>query len=333
MGRAVPARAGLVRWVAGRVRVPRSASRTARAARRGARSTGRGRGTARGRPGRGARAPARPAGAATGRRASSTSPARRAGAATTRACGGRARAAPGRGRRKRTIRSSGGMRACRRRRTSPSIAVHSTSNRSADAAALVPDAVDRLAVLLRDERHRREPRLALPMRIEEVAERPVADPARLVALAEPDAHPELVAAVREEREQLRVLGGPAPEVLVGHEPARGRGRAAVAREAGPDERLVGQVVAGEEGRHALEERGLGDRAGGRQEAVDGPLDAIGERDRGRLAVRSIAEPPATGLDLLDAVLVGSRRARPRPARGPARRGRARPAAGRTSGCA
>ena len=96
------------------------------------------------------------------------------------------------------IRSSGGIRACRRSRTSPSMAVHSTSNRSAEAAALVPDAVDSLAVLLRDERDRRYPGLALPVRVEEVAERPVPDPPRLVAPAQPDPHPEPMAAVGED---------------------------------------------------------------------------------------------------------------------------------------
>ena len=82
-----------------------------------------------------------------------------------------------------------------------------------------------------------------------------------------------------------------------------RGGAAVAGEAGADERLVGQVVAREERGDALEERGLGDRAGGRQEAVHGPFHAVRERDRGGLAVRPLAEPPPAGLDLLDTALV------------------------------
>ena len=81
------------------------------------------------------------------------------------------------------------------------------------AAALVPDAVDRLAVLLRARARSSGTTARARGGIEEVAERPVADPAGLVAPPDPDAHPEPVAAVREAREQLRVLGGAAAEVL------------------------------------------------------------------------------------------------------------------------
>ena len=54
--------------------------------------------------------------------------------------------------------------------------------------------------------------------------------------------------------------------------------------------------------HPVEERGLGDRAGGRQQAVDGPLDPIGEgRRRGRRSSR-VGQPPAARLDLGQAPL-------------------------------
>ena len=53
----------------------------------------------------------------------------------------------------------------------------------------------------------------------------------------------------------------------------------------------------------LEERRLGQRAGGRQEAEDRPLDAVGERRRRRpRGRRGSAEPPAAGLDLGQAPL-------------------------------
>ena len=86
-------------------------------------------------------------------------------------------------------------------------------------------------------------------------------------------------------EQLGVLLA-APQQVVGRDqPVRGAGQAAVAVEAGADEGLVGQVVAGEQRRDPLEERRLRERAGGREQAEDRPLDAVGERRRGRVAVR------------------------------------------------
>ena len=93
---------------------------------------------------------------------------------------------------------------------------------------------------------------------------------------------------------------------VGDDAFRRTGVAPVAVEAGADERFVGQVVPGEHGGDPLEERGFGQRAGRGQQAEDGPFDAIRERGGGRFAVRPIAEPPAAGLDLDQAVLRRSR---------------------------
>ena len=76
--------------------------------------------------------------------------------------------------------------------------------------------------------------------------RPRAEPAGLLAPPDPDGQAEPVAAVGEQADQLGVVLGAAQEVVAGHDPI-GRARpAAIALEAGPDERLVGQVVAAEE---------------------------------------------------------------------------------------
>ena len=90
-----------------------------------------------------------------------------------------------------------------------------------------------------------------------------------------------MAAVGEGREQLGVLLAALEQVVAGDEAVGRAGQAPVALEAGPDQGLVGQVVAGEHRGDALVERGLRQRAGGREEAEDGPLDAVGQRDRGR----------------------------------------------------
>ena len=99
-----------------------------------------------------------------------------------------------------------------------------------------------------------------------------------------------------------MLLAPAQQVVAGDQAVRRAGQAAVAVEAGADETLVGQVVAGEQRRDPLVERRLGDRPGRRQQAEDGPLDAIGERHGRGLAVLALGEPPAAGLDLDDAAL-------------------------------
>ena len=127
--------------------------------------------------------------------------------------------------------------------------------------------------------------------VEPVAEEPAVDPPRLLATADPDAHPEPVAGVGEHREQLRVLLAAPQQVVAGDQPVGRAGQAAVAVEAGPDEALVGQVVAGEQRGDPLEERRLRDRAGRRQQAEDGPLDAVGERRRRR--PRGPPRSPAT----------------------------------------
>ena len=69
-----------------------------------------------------------------------------------------------------------------------------------------------------------------------------------------------------------------------------------------DERLVGQVVPGEHRGDALEEGVLTERPGGGQQAEHGPLDAIGQRRRGGIAVGSLRQPPPTGLELDEAML-------------------------------
>ena len=67
---------------------------------------------------------------------------------------------------------------------------------------------------------------------------------------------------------------PAQEVVAGDQ-ALGRAREApIAVEAGSNEALVRQIVAAEHRRDALEERGFRDRARGRQQAEDGPFDAV-----------------------------------------------------------
>ena len=72
--------------------------------------------------------------------------------------------------------------------------------------------------------------------------------------------------------------------------------APIAVEARADERLVGEVGADEQAGDPVEERGLGQRAGGRQQAVDRPLDAVGERRGGDVAIRPVAQPPAVVAD-------------------------------------
>ena len=101
-----------------------------------------------------------------------------------------------------------------------------------------------------------------------------------------------------------MLVAPAQQVLRRDQPIGRAGHAPVALEAGADESLVGQVMAGEERRDPVEERELGERAGRGQEAEDGPLDAVGERDRRGLAIGRVAQPPAAGLDLLEPGVVG-----------------------------
>ncbi len=132
-----------------------------------------------------------------------------------------------------------------------------------------------------------------------------------------------VAAVGEGRQQLGVLLAALEQVVAGDQPVGRAGQAPIAVEAGLDERLVGQVVAAEHRGHALVERGLRQRAGGRQEAEDGPLDAVGERRCRGVAILAIGQPPAAGLDLGQAALVRRGRARRGSRRGAARRDRRR----------
>ena len=123
------------------------------------------------------------------------------------------------------------------------------------STADIPDAVD-IGDLVGGpaDLAERPARLAI---VEPVGEAPRAEPAGLLALTDPDAHPEAMAAVGQGGDRLGVLLGTAEEV-VGRDEAIGRaGHAAVAPEAGPDECLVGQVVTDEQVRHPLEECRLG----------------------------------------------------------------------------
>ena len=67
----------------------------------------------------------------------------------------------------------------------------------------------------------------------------------LLAAADPDAHPQAMPAVGEAGDHLGVLLGPGEEIVRGDDPVGRAGPAAIALETRPDERLVGQVVAGE----------------------------------------------------------------------------------------
>src|SRR6266446_2557974 len=132
-----------------------------------------------------------------------------------------------------------------------------------DPAADVPDAVDVGDLVGGPADHaERRPCLAI---VEPVGETPRAQPSNLLALADPGTHPQAVTAVDQGGDHLAVLLGAAEELVGGEEVVCGAGEAAVAPQAGPDERLVRQVVTGEERRHPLEERRLGQRAGGREE--------------------------------------------------------------------
>ena len=189
---------------------------------------------------------------------------RPAAAASARACSGPARCAPGAMTRNRTSASSGGIRAWRRRSGSPSIAVHSTSNRNAtlprtyQMQSTSASVLGRRADAARGRRAlagRRAGRRAAPSRCRRVcSRRPIQTriPSRWPASA--------IAASSSVCSWLRPQ-----QVVGGDEPVGRAGEAAVAVEAGPDERLVGQVVAGEQRRDPVEERGLG-RAGRRSTA-------------------------------------------------------------------
>ena len=107
--------------------------------------------------------------------------------------------------RKRTSRSSGGIRAWRRRIGSPSIAVHSTSKRKAIRPRTYQmqstSARSSTARLIWDEIG---PLLAL---VEPVAEPARAEPAGLLAAPDPDAQPEAMAAVGEQARSARRAPG------------------------------------------------------------------------------------------------------------------------------
>ena len=111
-----------------------------------------------------------------------------AAAATARACSGPAPCAQARSTRNRTSRSSGGMRAWRRRTGSPSIAVHSSSNANATFDAHVPDAghqprAPHRGARATDVRFTRSSRSSSRLARRSPRERP-----RLVAHADPDLH-------------------------------------------------------------------------------------------------------------------------------------------------
>ena len=135
--------------------------------------------------------------------------------------------------------------------------------------------------------------------IEPLASRrwPRTTPVLLAAARARPAAPSRGRARRGGARSLGVLLGAAEQVVAGHEPLGRRGEAAIALEAGPDERLVGQVVPREQAGDPLEERRLRERPGRRQEAEHGPLHAVRERHRRGLAIGPVGQPPATRLDL------------------------------------
>ena len=134
------------------------------------------------------------------------------------------------------------------------------------------------------------------------AEGPAAEPAGLLARRQPDPHPEPVAGVGDRASSSACSWLRRRRSSSGHEPVGRAGGPAVAVEAGPDERLVGQVVAAEHRGDPLEERRLRQRAGGREQAEHGPLDAVREGRRRGLPVVPVGEPPAAGLDLDESLL-------------------------------
>ena len=99
-----------------------------------------------------------------------------------------------------------------------------------------------------------------------------------------------------------MLLAPAEQLVRGDQPLGGAGEAAVALETGLDEAVIGHVVTAEQRRDALIERGLGQRACGREQAEDGPLDAIGEGNRRLREVVAVGQPPAARFDLDEAAL-------------------------------
>ncbi len=129
--------------------------------------------------------------------------------------------------------------------------------------------------------------------------------ASLLAGRDPDAQAQPVPQLADGRDQVAVLlvavleraGRLQQAVGVRHDPA-------VAVDAGPDELLVGRVVAPEHGRDAVLERGRRDAAAGGQQREDGPFDAVGERRPGGLDVGRVAQPPAPRLDLHQARVIG-----------------------------
>jgi len=114
-----------------------------------------------------------------------------------------------------------------------------------------------------------------------------------------------VAAVREASEQLRVLGRPTPNVLARDE-AFGRGRRApIAGQTGPNERIVREVAAGKQGADPFVEGGFIEIAGRGQEAVGGPLHAIGQGHRNPFQITPALQPPSPGLDFSNPPLGGT----------------------------
>ena len=105
-----------------------------------------------------------------------------------------------------------------------------------------------------------------------------------------------MAEVDDARDLLPVLVA-APDEVVGREqPVRRARDRAVAVEARAHERLVGKVRPGEHAGDPLLEGDLRHRSRGRQQAVDGPLHAVRERDRRALAVGPVRQPPAVAVE-------------------------------------
>src|SRR5919198_3119821 len=116
----------------------------------------------------------------------------------------------------------------------------------------IPDAVDRLEILRRRPGDERQVDVPLAI-IEPIDQPPISYPPALLTQPDPDLHPQPVTAAREGRKQLAVLLGSTDEVLGGEHPIVRARPAAIALQACPDERLVGQVMTSEERCDPLEE--------------------------------------------------------------------------------
>ena len=129
------------------------------------------------------------------------------------------------------------------------------------AAADVPDAVNVGQVLGGRPRDCRQPRRPLG-RCQQVTERSGTEPPSLLSPPDPDAHAEPMPRIRESSKDLRVIRGSATDIIARDETIGTGSRASITRQAGTDERCVGQIGTSEQGPDPLKECGLVQRTGG-----------------------------------------------------------------------